>query len=99
MDFSNVSPRLPIECHNMLWDGSLMSLFSFRTSVKWAHYTDGVMLICEDCLSAGHSANLAETTAKKKTSSEPTEKSRLRHHYKVLERVVWLGKTSVVPEL
>jgi len=43
-----------------------MYLFSFPTSVKWAHYTDGIMLICEDCLSAGHSANLAETTAKKR---------------------------------
>ena len=48
MDFSNVSPRLPIEFHNTLWDGSPMFLFSFPTSVKWAHYTDGIMLICKD---------------------------------------------------
>ena len=25
-----------------------MSLFSFPTTVKWAHYIDDIMLMCED---------------------------------------------------
>lgn len=38
--------HIPTVCHGMEAQG--LSLFSFPTSVKWAYYTDGIMLTCED---------------------------------------------------
>lgn len=48
MDFSSASPRLhaqPIVCHLKVTD---LSLFSFPTSVKWAHYINNITLTRED---------------------------------------------------
>ena len=36
----------PTTCHGMVAQD--LSLFSFPTSVKWAHYIDEMMLTCED---------------------------------------------------
>lgn len=45
--FSRASPRLPAWSHHMSWDGS-WDLFSFPTSVQWAHYSDDILFTCED---------------------------------------------------
>lgn len=77
------------------WD---LSLFSFPTSVKWVHYTDDIMLTCEDLASAaGHSADFVGTSVKNHMGREPTENLRPRHCHKVWG-VILSGKTYVVPE-
>ena len=63
-----------------------MSLFSSPTSVKWAHYTDGILQI------------LLKQLQRKRQAVNP-QKSQGSGTTVKYWRVVWLGKTSVVPEV
>lgn len=38
----------PTICHGVIAEG--LALFSFPTSVEWAHYIDDIMITCKDLL-------------------------------------------------
>ena len=69
--FSGTSPRLPAPlsiCHRM--GASEHSLFSFPTSLKWAHYIDNMLIIlsCKDLpVLQGHSADFTGTSVRETT--------------------------------
>ena len=63
-----------------------LSLFSFPTSVKWAHYIDDIMFNVDMgklASAAGHSVDFAGTSVSKWMGNEPAENSRPRYCCKV----------------
>ena len=58
-------------CHGIIVQD--LSLSSFPTSVKWAHYTDDRMLTCEDLPLQQDTRQVLLEHLGEKESSEPTE--------------------------
>lgn len=73
-----------------------LSLFSFPTSVKWAHYIADTMLTYKD-LPVLQDRGFTGAPVRQRMSREPTDKSRPGYRRKVL-RVIWSGKTPLVPK-
>lgn len=80
------SPRLPAQptiCHGMV--AQALSLFSFSTAVKWAHYVDDICSRVKICLCFRTLCGFAGTFVRGRMSGELTENSWSRHRCEVLE--------------
>lgn len=84
MDLPNASSRLSTQPHHMPWNGRDVSKFSFPTPVTWIHYTDDIMLTCEDLPLAENLTGFAGPPTTERMGSESTENSRSKHGSKVL---------------
>lgn len=86
----------PTICYGMVAQDLL--LFSFLTSVKWGHYIDDIMLICEDLpLLQKTFQALLDHLQRRRWAVSMQKIPGLGAAVKSFG-VVWLGKTCVVPE-